>query len=164
MGVYMSGYTFGQISMEHLQEAIEKANLTFLLKVHPLMPNHGIDSSLQVEIKQMENGLYLDTEFEIKDKELMELSKFIATGILKFKFSETGMTFLCNYFINGTMPIELLERERRFYDHKMELEEYKNKNTDTVISELFSALTNSGLYESMDNEGEIYYFALVSKR
>jgi hypothetical protein len=69
MGVYMSGYAFSQVSIEQLQEAIEKANLSFHLKEHPLVPNHGINEGLQVDVKELESGLFLDTEFEIKDKE-----------------------------------------------------------------------------------------------
>jgi hypothetical protein len=158
MGAYFSGYAFGHTSILELQTALLGAGNGLGLEEHPLIPNHGIEPLMQVEIREFEHGLYLDTAFELKNDLLFELSKKMNIGIMKFMYNEGSMAFLCRYFQEGNWQLHLLEREKILYSEKQEMNEYEGMGTDEIIDQLFLKLTGASLMNCQDIDGELYYF------
>lgn len=160
MKIYTNGYAIGGIGPKRAIELMATIPLeSGTVGLKPLTDDIDFKEWMgkDAEVKGLDNGVFIETEYIVPDEFLMELSLH-TKGVIQFCWYDNMSGYSCTYFSKGEM---LLERLAHFSGTLKNVDvsgEFAGKSAQELIRELFSLLTGESIEVGIAAKGESWYF------
>jgi hypothetical protein len=160
MKIYTNGYAIGGIGTDRIVELLATIpSGDSVVGLKPLTDDIEYKEWMgrDAEIKGFENGVFVETEYMLPDKFLLELSLH-TEGIMQFCWYDNMSGYACSYFSKGE---QLLERLTHFAGTVKDIDiggEFTGQSTQEAIRQLFFLLTGATIEVGIAAKGESWYF------
>jgi hypothetical protein len=160
MSIYTNGYAISGTTAGQIAELIEStaaADEPVVLTDFEEGRLYNEWMGREAELKGFEKGIYLETEYKLRDAHLMQLSLRCKGVISLFWYGNMG-GYGCSYYLDGKKILERLTvLGINMKDEDMG-REFTGHATQQVIETLFQQLTGATLGEAVKTKGTMYEF------
>jgi hypothetical protein len=160
MKIYTNGYAIGGIGPERAIELMATIPLeSGMVGLKPLTDDLDFKEWMgkDAEVKGLNNGVFIETEYIVPDEFLMELSLH-TKGVIQFCWYDNMSGYSCTFFSQGEMLLERLTHCSGTLKNIDITGEFLSKSPQDLIRELFSLLTGASIEVGIESEGESWYF------
>jgi hypothetical protein len=160
MKIYTNGYAIGGIGTDRIVELLATIPLEDgVVGLKPLTDEIDYKEWMgrDAEVKGLEKGVFIETEYIVLDEFLMGLS-LQTEGVMQFCWYDNMSAYACSYFSKGE---QLLERLTHVAGTVKDINiggEFTGLSTQEAIRQLFFMLTGATIEMGIAAKGESWYF------
>jgi hypothetical protein len=166
MNIYTNGYAIAGVTAGKVAGLIERIALagnaiTLTDFVHGSPYNEWMGRD--VEVKDFERGIYMDTEYKLEETQLAAISR-LSNGVLSLFYYGNMSGYGCSYFLDGKKVLDRVTVLGNNLTDEDNGQEFTGHATPQLIERLFQLLTGAELRIAVQTKGTMYLININNKQ